>query len=590
MSCRRTRIRTTLFIASLCITGTYLAPLHADRIQAGQAGQKGFGKIAAMHGTELFAAQDASQDIRLRTVSYHGERDNLLYLDFDQAVPELLRDQAGRYRIDESNYIFNTDARHGHGAALFNRRENRVVIRSPEELWPGTGPSGDFTIEMWLKPIYFYRKNMLLRKINMLEGKRRGLEIFLENDRLFVNCENLFEDVAGRLHSLRLGTRSPLRTHEWVHVSVSFEAARGRLRLFLNGEEENVSTAADPSGIWQMVFHPLDRSPIVLAESYAGSLDEFRIADHALRADASAATNTTTYARLHVDYQTLRGEQRMGTVLSEVLRPKSDVAAVGARSGVGGVSLPIGFTARSGRVLYRASEPAGTILNFYVRASRKPFDKDTSERELPWRRVARPGENFSLEMFSYFQWRAELQADPTGKSTPVLHEVSLDYQPLMPPPAPGHLRVVPGFETLDRALVLEWDQSPESAVQNGGGYCIYYGLRPGEYLGRLQMNAAGQPIREGLTQSELQAMLSPEEQKLGRSRPEQLRRSLRNRVRILVNNDLIQINTNLNAQMPRLPFLDANRAYYFAVSAYDAVGGESKLSNEVVVTIRPPAR
>lgn len=570
--------------------GPLNAPLQADRINAGTAGEQGFETIASLNGTELFSAQDASSDIRLQTISYHGDRKNLLYLDFDQQVPELLRDQAGRYRVSESNYIFNADARHGKGAALFNRLENRVVIRSPEELWPGAGPSGDFTIEMWLKPIYFYRKNIIFRKLNMLEGKRRGLQIFFEDDRLYVHCENLFEDAAGRLHSLRLGSRSPLRTQQWVHLSVSFEAARGRLRLFLNGEEENVGPARDKTGVWQMVFHPLDRSPIVLAESFAGTLDEFRISAHAMRPgtenEDGQGGNTTTYAPLRLDYGTLRGEQRTGTVVSEVLRPKNISRTTG--NGTGGMH-PAGFTARSGRISYRATEPAGTILNFYVRSSKNPFTKDTSEREVPWRRLARPGVNHQVPMFSYFQWRAELQADPTGAHTPVLHDLALDYQPLLPPPAPGNLQVVPGFRALQTAAVLEWDQSPDSGVQApGGGYLIYYGLRPGEYLGRLHRNAAGQPIQKGLTPAEQQAVLSDEERVLGRSRPEQLQRSLRNRLRILVNNDLIQKNTKQNAQAPRLPFLYSNRVYYFAVSAYDATGAESPLSNEVIVTIRPP--
>lgn len=566
--------------ALLCVPP---AALQAERILAGQTGAENFATIASMHGTELFAAQDASQDIRLQTVSYHGEPSNLMYLDFDQTVPELLRDQAGRYRVAESNYIFNADARHGAGAALFNRLENRVVIRSPEELWPGTGPSGDFTIEMWLKPIYFYRKNIIFRKLNMLEGKRRGLQISFEDDRLYVHGENLFEDAAGRLHSLKLGSRSAVRTDKWVHLSVSFEAANGMLRLFLNGEEENVAPARDASGVWQMRFHPLDRSPIVLAESYAGALDEFRLSKRALRPGAQQAANTTTYAPLQLDYRNLRGKQRTGSVVSEVLRPASHAQTAGV-----GDMHPAGFTARSGRVSYRASEPAGTILNFYVRSSKQPFQRDTSERELPWRRLPRPGDSHQLPMFSYFQWRAELQADPTGEHSPVLHELALNFQPLIPPPAPGKLKVVPGLERLGRAAVLEWDQSPDSQVQSpGGGYYIYYGLRPGEYLGRLTRNADGQPIRDGLVPAQQTALLNAGEQLISRSRPDELRRALRNRLRIRIDNDLIQTNTPQNPQSPRLPFLYPNRVYYFAVSAYDSAGAESPLSNEVIVTIRP---
>jgi hypothetical protein len=400
--------------------------------------------------------------------------------------------------------------------------------------------------------------------MNVLEGSRRGLEIYLEDDRLYLNCASLFQDAGGRLHSLRLGSRSPLRTQQWIHLSVSFEAASGRLRLFLDGREDNVAHTGDASGVWQMTFHPLDRSPIVIAETYAGFLDEFRISSRALQPDASHL-QTATYAPLRLDYETLRGQQQMGQVISDVMRPS-------------------GGTARSGRLRYVAQEPDGTLVNFYARFARQPFAKDTPAAQLPWRRLS-PDEARGVQMFSYFQWRAELRADASGLISPVLREVVLDYQPLLAPPAPGNLRAVPDFR-LAAGLVLEWDESPETRVQTGGGYYVYFGLRPGEYLGRLHVNAQGQPIRASTAG---ETPLSDAEKKLGHSRPERLKQSLRNRMRLLIDNDLIQTNTPPNAQAPRLPYLHANRSYYFAVSSYDDVGVESQLSNEVVVTIRPPA-
>ncbi len=583
----------TLAILAALVPGT---PLSAEQLRAGHSGQTGFATIDPEHGlrgTEFFAAQDDSEDIRLRTVSYHNAADNLLYFDFDQAVPELLRDRAGRYRIGEANYIYNQDARHGQGAALFNRLENRVVIRSPEELWPGQGPSDDFTIEMWLKPLYFYRENVVFRKLNMLEGRRRGLRIFLAEDRLFVDCENLFEDASGLLHSQRLGARAPLRTGEWVHVAVSYEAARGRVRLFLNGQEENAGQARDTAGVWQMVFHPLDRSPIVLAETYAGALDEFRITSSARR--PGDAANTSSFAPLHVNYETLRSSQTQGTVRSAVLRPR------GARA-----NSRIGRRARSGRITYRALEPPGTLLNFYVRTSEQPFAADASSRRLPWRRVSAAGVPLDLGKFAYLQWRAELQADPEGLRTPVLRDLTLDYDQVQPPPAPAGLvhiadaiagsdAAMPGAQSFanpnarrsaDMGLVLGWDRSPDPGVQAaGGGYYVYIGLRPGEYQGRLTQGADGQPIRAGGQAAA--ALQTRAEQRLGQSRPAELRRMMRNRLRIQIDNALIELNARQRPRGPGLPFLFANRIYYFAVSAYDADGAESALSNEVSVRLRP---
>lgn len=520
-----------------------------------------------MVGTEIFQARDASQDIRLDTISHHGNASNLLYLDFDQPAPQLLRDAAGRYRIKESSYIPSPDVRHGSGAALFNRLENRVVVASPEELWPGTGDSDDFTIEMWIRPIYFYRRNVIFRKMSMLGGERRGLEITIEDGRLVVDAHKLFEDAGGRLHTVRLSSRSGIRTGQWWHVSLTFEAARGLLRLFIDGREERVRTAKDPGGVWRLRFHPLDRSPFIIGESYAGTLDEFRIASRVLSPE-DGDLETSLYPRRHVDFETMRARQKMGQVISSVL-------------------LPGGGQVRSGRVRFLGEEPPGTILNFYVRSSNKPFAADApAVNQLAWQRVDSRGD--IKHSFAYFQWKAELLADPDGKLSPILREVLLDFSPLEAPPPPADLRLLKDLSN-DRQLVLEWDLSPDTRV-NEGGYYIYYGLRPGEYLGRLKRRRAPDGSAERIRALDDLGRFPVTEEELGleSGREDRLKRQLRNKVRLIVDNDLIQLNTEHGPGARRLPFLRENRTYYFAVSAYDEDGVESRLSNEIIATIKPP--
>ncbi len=543
--------------------------LQAERLSAGTPDEPDFGRVT-MIGTESFQARDASQDIRLETISHHGDPSNLLYLDFDQPAPQLLRDAAGRYQIKESSYIQSPDVRHGSGAALFNRLENRVVVASPEELWPGTGNSDDFTIEMWIRPIYFYRKNVIFRKMSMLGGERRGLEITIEDDRLVVDAHKLFEDAGGRLHSVRLVSRSGIRTGQWWHVSLTFEAARGRLRLYINGEEERVSLAKDASGVWRLRFHPLDRSPFLIGESYAGSLDEFRITARVLSPE-DGDLKTSLFPRRYVNFETMRARQKMGQVIS-------------------GVLLPGGGRVRSGRVRFLGEEPPGTILNFYIRSSTEPFAADApAVNQLAWRRVDSRGD--LKQSFAYFQWKAELQADPDGRKSPILREVQLDFSPLEAPPPPADLRLAEGTlgRNGHRQLVLEWDLSPDTRVEQGG-YYVYYGLRPGEYLGRLKSRRAPDGSAEKIRALEDPARfpVTGEELGLASGRAERLQRLMRNRVRLIVDNDLIQLNTEHGPGARRLPFLRENRTYYFAVSAYDEDGVESRLSNEIIATIKPP--
>ncbi|MCB1318726.1 MAG: LamG domain-containing protein, partial [Leptospiraceae bacterium] len=318
--------------------------LWAESIEVGTRQAPGFGRVQLI-GTELFRGQDSTQDIRLVTNSYHGQSANELYLDFDQPLPLHLRDSAGNYQIEEPNYIFSPEARMGSGAALFNRIENRVVISAPEELWPGHGRLHDFSIEMWLRPVYFYRRNVIFRKYSLLDGKKIGLEIYIYRQQLHVSLWNLFTGPDNQLHSVTLVSPGQIGLNRWSHIALSYTATNGKLMLAVNGNEQDTQIAGDRQGVWTGAFHALDRTPIIIGESYSGLLDELRIARTDLSTHATHPNNqlqTSVYPALEVDYESMRGEQKAGMVISEVIHPEG-------RHG-----------SRSGRIRYQSSQPTGT--------------------------------------------------------------------------------------------------------------------------------------------------------------------------------------------------------------------------------------
>ena len=109
-------------------------------------------------------------------------------------------------------------------------------------------------------------------------------------------------------------------------------------------------------------------------------------------------------------------------------------------------------------------------------------------------------------------------------------------------------------------------------------------------MGRLEFYQRGTEIKSlgDITKNSHSMPLSPAEKQLQATQPELSKRLFHNRTRLLVTNQSITKDLSVNPKK-RLPFLRYDRNYYFAVSAYDKFG-ESPLSNEVYVRIRPRSK
>ena len=537
-----------------------------------------------MTGVEVFEGGDTTQDIRLKFLSFAGDPDNILYLDFDDQIPGFLKDVSGNYKINEASYIYSSDAHSGPGAGLFNRPENRIVIRSSEELWPGVKPLGDFTISFWLKPAHFSWKNVIFQKQALTDsfkhGLNKGIQIFIQNRRLQFQALNLFSDTQDRRHSIRMVSRTRLQTGNWYHFSLSYRAADGKLIMFINGKEEVVRYAESNSGVWRAGFSRLDRSPLLVAKSYYGLLDEFRISRKAEDKPSAASL----YRPLKFDPVRLRGNQPTGTAISPV------------------ISLGSNQLSRRARLRFRVQEPGGSAITFFVRYSNKKFRPHTSNALLPWRRTK--ADNLRgklLPEFQHFQWKAVFRADPLGKHTPVLKDVRVTYSTYSLPVQPR--KPVSILElTHNKQICLEWRLNPELDVRDKkrGGYYIYYGVKPGEYLGKIKYRFSGMDP-EVINELSLERLaLTREEKRLRNSRRDLLERRLRNKTRLLLSNDLIEKNIVNQARLNtdsrskdhqlRMPLLRNDRTYYFAISAYYRTRSgkllESSLSKETSVVLR----
>ena len=132
--------------------------------------------------------------------------------------------------------------------------------------------------------------------------------------------------------------------------------------------------------------------------------------------------------------------------------------------------------------------PEQTEVNLYVRAGDTFYgwNKDFPE----WKQVSN-NEKITGISGRYIQIASQLLPDGGGTDSPVLTEIVLDYTELPAPLPPFKVSAKKG----DGSVTLEWNNSLD---ETSGGYYIYYGTKPGEYLGRIA-NEGASPVDAGNT-------------------------------------------------------------------------------------------
>ena len=91
----------------------------------------------------------------------------------------------------------------------------------------------------------------------------------------------------------------------------------------------------------------------------------------------------------------------------------------------------------------------------------------------------------------YFQIACYIYPDGDGTITPTITQIKLDFEEMPLPLPPFTVKAEAG----NGSVTLSWSYSVDDTA---GGYYIYYGTRPGEYLGRFAVEGDS-PINAGNT-------------------------------------------------------------------------------------------
>ncbi len=453
--------KTSLFriVAHFAFAFASVSTLCASEKTVVIGGEKGWGSLMVKKGLAAGKGRFGFESIELSTDSPLNDENTELYISFEDGKTE---DLSGNYKITEANLLAVDDAAvRGRFAGLSRGDKKGLVLtaKNPtgsKEIKPGTS----FTVEFWLCPslaengetVYSWRASLNHQK----GADYQTVSAVFSGSRLEWKFKNIFPDFAQTEITLRGFT--PVIPGEWSRHTVTYDEENGSLEYLVNGRTEDIKYITSTGHERGTICMPVTGTNEILeiCPAFTGKIDNFCIQNSAYE------------------------------------KSRKDVFVTGTEkySAEGGRFITQPVLASHGCILRKieavTSIPEQTELKFFVRSGDNCYG--WSENYPEWKEVE-PGEQIEGVAGIYFQIAAELLPDGNCSKTPSVTRLTLEYSEPEKPLPPFVVKAEPG----DGHVVLSWGFSVDD---NAGGYYVYYGTKPGEYLGRQALEGAS-PVNAG---------------------------------------------------------------------------------------------
>lgn len=396
-----------------------------------------------------------------------------LLIDFENPVNPI---SDGNYEIVQ-NALKVTDKTLMEKRAGLSRNLGSLGVKGkPGTFFGSEGIKGSFSLEFWLCPsisengeiIFDWKssknvKNRLVYQMINASFKGGHLEWTLTN--LF-DIYSSYVTNPRNLNEIVLKGTSNIIPDEWSYHCISYDCETGILEYLVNGITEDllyVTSTGEENGETFLVLLGTP-SEVQFCSEYTGGIDDIRL----LRRPYSPP-----------DFQSA---ERAGKLEPALYVPS------GARFETVPVRLSTGAVIN--RIDAIVDIPPQTEICLFVRSSDNFYNWTDSYPE--WKPVEN-GEEIKNVSGLYCQIAAELYPDGEGSISPSITEIKIDYTQLPLPLPPFLVKAVAG----NGKVTVSWNYSVDNTA---GGYYLYYGTRPGEYLGRIALEGES-PINVGNTTS-----------------------------------------------------------------------------------------
>lgn len=407
--------------------------------------------------------------IQLASNSFRNDIYTDLFINFED-LNNLIAE--GDYSVHSNSLQLSSQSKMEKYAGLSRNIGGLSVFGQPGTFLGSEGIVGSFSIEFWLCPSLAENGEVILNweSSKNVNGKLlyQILNATFNKGHLEWNLTNLFESYTPNqnLDEITLKGTSTIIPDQWSYHVLSYDCESGYLEYIVNGFTEDfkyMTSNGQENGEIALVSlgNPAE---LTLCQDFTGKIDDFRIVRHPYSVP---------------EFQSSENAGKIGNTRfvpnggKFVTKP----IMVSTGSNLNSISAEVNI-------------PEQTAILFYVRSGDYYFNwtKDYPE----WVPVEN---NQQLKGITglYFQLAAELYPDGEGEVSPSITQIVLDYTELPEPLAPFVVKAQAG----NGCVTVSWNYSVDDTA---GGYYLYYGNRPGEYLGRVALEGQS-PINVGNTTS-----------------------------------------------------------------------------------------
>ena len=447
---------------------THLAQLSAKEVVLG--GKEGWAEFASSKNVTTGSGRFGYPSVELAPNAFDADEETDLLIDFENPVNPISN---GNYHINK-NFLKRSDQTMLEKAAGLSRGAGGglSVKGKPGTFFGTEGLAGSFTLEFWLCPSVAENGETVFKwessKTVSNQLVYQLLNASFNKGHLEWTLSNFFDDDVNPYHShdLILKGRTTIVPDTWTLHALTYNSENGCLEYLVNGVTEDLlyhTTTGQEGGEVSLVQLGTP-SEVHFCPDYTGKIDDIRIEKRPYKV------------------QSFQSAENAGKVGHTLYVP----------TGGSFISKPIMVSTGSKLNSLKAemNVPSQTAVLFYVRSGENYYNWTDTYPE--WKPVE-SGKDIQGVSGLYFQVSAELYPDGSGEHTPSITQITLDYYELPEPVPPFVVNAVAGNGT----VTVSWNYSVDDTA---GGYYLYYGTRPGEYLGRMAVEGDS-PINVGNTTS-----------------------------------------------------------------------------------------
>lgn len=400
--------------------------------------------IAAFDGVHMQKGKWGFLDLVLDYGEYQPEQNTDILLHFNGSP---VHEESRHYRVDMQKALVSTDfAKLGKGAAAFRNRGGCHLVPRGQALFNAGTVWDDFSIEFWLYPANLSQGETVIswRGLRVADNELvpQSFECRVEDRSLVWIFNNFFVSPDSKNYSFKLKGYSKLLPRTWHHHLLRYDSTRGILEYLVDGIPEGViyttTTFSAGGSVARPVLGEPDDAQLVIGKNFTGFLDEFRV------------------SREYINKAKLgKYPSHSGSAVSKV--------------------FDLGYSGtRIKRIIASMDKPADSEIYFFYRCSDR--FRTASSLASPWVQFT-PGTEFPDSVSGrYIQLRVELFPDGRQEYSPTIHEITIMYEPDLPPISPVGFKVKPG----NGKVTLSWKKANEMDVK---GYMVFYGTGPLNYMG-----------------------------------------------------------------------------------------------------------